>query len=132
MLLTLWIIPSGGLAAQDPSVDTDVATERGRQMFRVYCGSCHGAEARGDGPIADILRIPPPDLTTVSQRNGGTFPAEQVHRFIDGREELRAHGNREMPVWGIGLQDLSRDSDQESEVTERIADLVRYLASIQE
>ena len=118
--------------AQEPAAGIDPAVERGQRMFQVYCGSCHGLEARGDGTVADLLKVTPPDLTTLRQRNDGRFPTEQVHRTIDGREELRAHGSREMPIWGIGLQDLSRDSDQENEVAGRIADLVRFLATIQQ
>ena len=28
----------------------------GGYLFRTYCGACHGASARGDGPLADSMR----------------------------------------------------------------------------
>jgi len=105
--------------------------EIGRLRFTTYCASCHGAQAKGDGTLAEVLRVPPPDLTTLAERHDGVFPEAYVRRTIDGREEMLAHGRREMPVWGIGLRDLGRDSDQEAEIQARINDLVVFLRSIQ-
>ena len=114
-----------------PTAHGDPPVDPGATLFRTYCASCHGPEARGDGPVADLLKVSPPDLTRLTERHGGTFPREAVRSTIDGRDDLPAHGGREMPVWGIGLRDLGRDHDQESEVAARIDDLVTYLASIQ-
>ena len=111
--------------------DPDPDADPGARLFRTYCASCHGSEARGDGPVADLLKIPPPDLTRIAERHDGQFSRDAVRRTIDGRDDLPAHGGREMPVWGIGLQDLGRDHDQEAEVAARIDDLVTYLESIQ-
>ena len=72
----------------------------GAQLFLSLCASCHGAQARGDGPVAPLLDTPPSDLTRIAQRNGGRFTADTVQRFIDGREARRAHGRKDMPVWG--------------------------------
>ena len=70
-----------------------------------YCGACHGAQAKGDGIVSPFMRPTPPDLTTIAQRNGGTFPTEQVERTVDGREMLHAHGTPTMPVWGTILSE---------------------------
>ncbi len=51
--------------------------------------------------------------------------------MIDGRTEVKAHGSREMPIWGFSFQDPGRTDDQETEVRERILDLVEYLKTIQ-
>src|SRR5262245_18787271 len=72
----------------------------GRALFRSYCASCHGVDARGDGPVAAQLRVPPADLTRIAVRRGGHFEASEVAAYIDGRSEVLAHGRREMPVWG--------------------------------
>jgi mono/diheme cytochrome c family protein len=32
-------------------------------LFRIYCATCHGAEGRGDGPMAELLGVPVRDLT---------------------------------------------------------------------
>lgn len=41
-----------------------------------------------------------PSLTTLRKKNGGVFPFIRVYETIDGRVKVRAHGPREMPVWG--------------------------------
>ena len=52
------------------------AAAKGQVTYARYCASCHGPEARGDGPVAADLRVPPPDLTALSARSGG---AEAPH-----------------------------------------------------
>ena len=104
---------------------------RGRLSYRLYCRSCHGEDGRGEGPMAELLKVSPTDLTALAKRNGGEFPAEKTYRAIDGRQEVRGHGPRGMPVWGIGLQDLGRDHDQEAETRARILDLVTYVEHLQ-
>jgi hypothetical protein len=82
--------------------------------------------------MREALTVKPSDLTTINQRNDGSFPTHLVVEVIDGRRHLPAHGAREMPVWGITFQTLDLDTNQEPEVERRIWDLVRYLESIQE
>jgi mono/diheme cytochrome c family protein len=106
------------------------ATDEGAQAFRTYCASCHGSAARGNGPMTDQLRKPPPDLTKFTTRNGGVFPSERLTRIIDGRD-VPAHGDREMPVWGDAFR-TSRDGLSADEVKARIAAIVRFLQAIQE
>ncbi len=36
----------------------------------------------------------------MARNNGGVFPFVRVYESIDGRVALRAHGSRDMPVWG--------------------------------
>ena len=105
--------------------------ERGAQAYRIYCGGCHGAGAKGDGPLADLLKIPPSDLTRFRAGNNGTFPVERVTEAIDGRAVVRGHGSQ-MPVWAMSFRDRGRDSDQRQEIEERIRDIVQYLESVQE
>jgi mono/diheme cytochrome c family protein len=101
----------------------------GHEMYVSYCASCHGMDAKGDGPAATALKVPPPDLTTLAQRNGGKFPTLHVRSILDGQQTLVAHGNQEMPVWGPVFQTVSgRD---EALVRMRIANLGRYLESLQ-
>lgn len=72
----------------------------GKREFDASCASCHGKDGKGDGSYARMLRVAMPDLTTLSKRNGGVFPITRVYNVIDGREEIKAHGTREMPIWG--------------------------------
>jgi mono/diheme cytochrome c family protein len=74
--------------------------EAGGQLFAGYCASCHGRDARGNGPVASMLKVPPADLTRIAARHGGRFEPSEVAAYIDGRVDVTAHGRREMPVWG--------------------------------
>lgn len=110
-------------ATATPPVDA------GRDLFLTHCASCHGANARGNGPMADRLRNQPPDLTTFTARNGGTFPSARIRDIIDGRA-VASHGTREMPVWGNGFSN-SRGGYGADEIKRRIEALVKHLESIQ-
>ncbi len=118
-------------SAPEESVDDSMRAARGRTTYRIYCRNCHGKEGVGDGPIAELLKIPPSNLTQITQEHDGVFPSEEIHTVIDGRSEVRGHGSREMPIWGVAFQERNRDTDQEDEVRERITDLVTFLATIQ-
>jgi len=102
-------------------------------LYQQLCASCHGVEGRGDGPVAPLIKIPVPDLTRLAARNGGEFPTERVRLVIDGRSDRRAHGPRDMPVWGWQLYYSRADNDEaERARTQALIDrLVNYLASIQ-
>ena len=103
----------------------------GRLLFVKYCASCHGTSAHGDGPVAEVLRVKPGDLTQFATRNGGVFPVERTRRMIDGRDVgARAHGNLEMPVWGDAFQ--IREGLTENAARARIEAIVFYLGSIQQ
>ena len=45
----------------------------GEYLYRTFCASCHGESAKGDGPVSDILRRRPPDLTAIATPGGGVF-----------------------------------------------------------
>jgi mono/diheme cytochrome c family protein len=42
-------------------------------LYRIYCATCHGAEGRGDGPMAELLGVPVRDLadSTVAELADG-------------------------------------------------------------
>jgi hypothetical protein len=50
----------------------------GQETYLKYCASCHGKDAKGDGPAAFVLRTPAPDLTTLSKRHENKYPAGYV------------------------------------------------------
>ncbi len=111
------------------------ADEAGRAEYMAACAGCHGPEAKGNGPIADVLSIETPDLTGISAGNDGLFPFGEIISVIDGRADIGAHG-RAMPVWGDRFSALSRVAeypvDSEEEARGRILSLAMYLYSIQE
>jgi mono/diheme cytochrome c family protein len=102
----------------------------GKEMFMSYCASCHGKDAKGDGPAANALKQLPADLTTLAKRNGGKYPADKVTTILRGQANLMAHGDQEMPVWGPVFWRMSQG--HEEQVQMRIANLNRYLESLQE
>lgn len=118
-------------AAAQESPDASLAVEIGAQHYRVYCASCHGPKAKGDGPVAGYLRFAPPDLSKLARRNRGKFDFEKVYKMIDGREALVGHGGPDMPVWGDAFLDARHGYSREK-AREQITQLVRYLESIQE
>ena len=96
-------------------------------MFQSYCAVCHGKDAKGNGPAAAALKKAPADLTRISARNGGKFPAVRVKRYIEGADEVPAHGTRDMPMWAGLFRSLERDT-----AAMRIQGLSDYLESLQE
>jgi len=107
------------------------AAALGASTYRTYCAACHGKEGRGDGVLAGQLRVRPPDLTKVADRNKGTFPTDRIARIVDGRQAVKAHGDSDMPVWGEALL-KTREAYNEEQVKKQISDLVSFIASIQE
>jgi mono/diheme cytochrome c family protein len=102
----------------------------GAATFNTHCASCHGARGEGDGPVAATLRVPVPNLRTLTQRNG-SFPAEWVASKIDGRDLPAAHGDRAMPVWGDVFATTSQLFVDAESSEERIEAVVGYLLELQ-
>jgi Cytochrome c len=102
--------------------------------YQNHCAICHGVDGKGRGIMAKFLTISPSDLTQIAKKNAGRFSFWQVYRVIDGREEVRGHGTREMPIWGARFQTEAKGSDpgSRSQVSGRILSLVFYLQHIQE
>ncbi len=105
-----------------------IRSVKGVDLFRAYCASCHGIDAKGHGPAAPALKATVPDLTVLSRQNGGQFPTERVKRIIMGEHVLSSHGSREMPVWGPIFHQIEEDVDRGYV---RLDNLVKYLQSIQ-
>ena len=101
----------------------------GPDLFRFYCATCHGRDGKGQGPAAAALRVPPPDLTVLSRRQNGAFPAHEVETIIRGNRAIAAHGTDEMPVWGPIFYALD---PSDARVKARISALVAHIASLQQ
>ena len=98
--------------------------------YQVYCSSCHGTGARGDGVIAKSLKKQPADLTQLSKHNEGVFPEKQVFTTIDARELSGPHSESVMPAWREVFAKSSESLGQEKAVA-RINALVAYLQTLQ-
>ncbi len=109
----------------------------GRDEYNANCRVCHGQAGKGDGSYGDLLKTRVPDLTTLSKRNGGVFPFDNVTRTIDGRGMPRAHGTSEMPIWGEAYTDKGAQYFQghayntEAYVQARMLALTEYVYYLQ-
>lgn len=102
----------------------------GATIFRNNCAACHGLEGRGNGPVSKSLKRNVPDLTGLSQRNGGAFPTVHVQTTITfGADDLLpAHGSKAMPIWGAIFHEIESDQDLGNV---RLESITKYLESIQ-
>ena len=120
-------IPSTLRAQGKPPYDVGAAAA-GEESFKTYCSACHGKAAKGDGPLAKDMKVRPADLTQIANKNKGKFPVDRVVKIIDGREPVRGHGSKDMPVWGEAF----RTTDNEAQAMERMKQLAHFLWSVQE
>lgn len=129
-VLTLTIAVALALAGQ---AGADSAT--GEALFSDHCAVCHGGGLRGDGPMAAILTVTPPDLTRISERYGGAFPRSGIARRIDGRDPILSHGG-DMPIFGAVFTERSvavQDVDGQSIlISPEAFALLQYLEAAQE
>lgn len=129
LLFGLIALGSPGRSSIDHTQIPPTYVPSGKTMYLQYCAACHGADARGDGPAAPTLRVPPPDLTLLARRNQGRFPREYVTRVLRFGPGTPSHGSAEMPTWGPIFEYM--DKNNERAVTQRIKNLCDYLASLQ-
>ncbi len=119
--------------AQKPSIQKAPAPHTsaasGEEMYVSYCAACHGKDGKGQGPAAPALKSPPPDLTTLAKRNGGKYPAAHVSAILWGKEELAAHGSKDMPVWGPVFRRIAHS--QAAEVQQRVHNITEYIEKLQ-
>lgn len=116
-----------------PAFAQDAA--EGEAAFIDYCAACHGVGAMGDGSMAALLTVPPPDLTGLAARNDGVFPLARIVQRIDGTTEVRAHGGP-MPMFGLLLDGpsvaLAAPDGSDVVVPEGIAHIATWLEEIQQ
>jgi mono/diheme cytochrome c family protein len=105
-----------------------IRSVEGPDLYRAYCASCHGLDARGTGPAAASLKMNVPDLTMLAKNHRGEFPADYARQVIVGGIVVNAHGWPGMPIWGPIFHHVERDMDW-GDV--RVSSLVEYLRTIQ-
>jgi len=118
------VIPAWAGAASD--------TDPGRATYLRYCGACHGPAGKGDGVASSFMTPKPADLTRLAEQNGGTFPFNKVMSYIDGTQDVRAHGDPVMPVWGeVFRAEAAWDMGRRTEVHGKLMLITDYIRSIQ-
>ncbi len=136
---TLLLIGAAGVALGVHAAGSGPASvhSAGQLEFQAHCAACHGADGKGNGPLSVALLHRAPDLTTYAARNGGAFPRQLAWDTIDGRPYGGDDNpSRQMPLFGLEFRDDAQRGVEalaapEWQVSERIAGLVDYLASLQ-
>lgn len=126
--LVVGVIASGLLLA-DGVRAADVAP--GRAAYLKYCSACHGSDGKGDGVAAFTMRPRPADLTQLAAQHGGKFPYVKVKDVIDGRKQVTAHGESDMPVWGELFTEEKAAAQSDAQVRGKVQLITDYLSSIQ-
>ncbi len=113
---------------QTPIQQTSAAS--GKDMFNQYCAPCHGIDGKGNGPAAPALKTTPTDLTQLTRKHDGKFPASFVAGVLQfGGGPAASHGSADMPVWGPLFRSLDKYHD--TVVQQRVSNLVSYIESLQ-
>jgi mono/diheme cytochrome c family protein len=106
----------------------------GRELFHQHCSVCNSEDAKGNGSMYDpesgepSRRVPPANLTVLSERNAGKFPADRVRNAIYSKGPNPAHDTPEMPAWGDVFYSMKSDPKG---LEKRVRDLSAYIESIQ-
>jgi mono/diheme cytochrome c family protein len=127
LAVALSSLATAGVAAEEAD-----GPERGGRLYAIHCASCHGADGHGDGPMREVLRPQPTDLTRLTERY--RVWREEVRAVLTGApgaDRIGAHGPPQMPVWGLSLMDRSRVDAQADEVAAEIEALLAFLDTIQ-
>jgi mono/diheme cytochrome c family protein len=81
-----------GRELTDPFHPDPPTLEKGKALYETYCFVCHGAEGKGDGPIAS--KIPPPT----------SYKSDRVMGFLPGRLfQVVTLGSNKMPSYAAQL-----------------------------
>jgi hypothetical protein len=125
------ILLLGGLLLARPAIVWGNDLNQGRESYVQHCAACHGTKGDGHGPLEHELKAPPTDLRRLSRRYGNPLPEDQIARFMDGRADVKAHGTRDMPVWGDEMWQYPEGSGNPNQVSDSVAHIIHYLQSIQ-
>lgn len=114
------------------------SADLGKYEYESSCAACHGPTGKGDGWYATrILKnvFKAPDLSELSKNNNGVFPFARVYEIIDGRQQVQAHGPKDMPIWGRAFSDqasyLSPYYNGEAFARAKILALTEYVYRLQ-
>jgi|SRR5579872_272162 len=125
------ILLLGCLLLIAPAIVWSNDIDEGQKLYLQHCAACHGIKGDGHGPLEHELATPPTDLRLLSKRYGKPLPEAQIARFMDGRADVKAHGPRDMPVWGEEMWQYPEGTGNPDQVSDSVAKIIRYLNSIQ-
>ncbi len=82
------------------SQELQEAIDAGKTEYTRSCALCHGEDGKGNGIYASKLLVKPTNIALLQKENNGVFPTREIFRIIEGRDDLKVHGPKAMPVWG--------------------------------
>lgn len=117
-LLCSWVV--GMTAFWNASADSDQmeAIKKGEAHYLFFCAHCHGPDADGKGPYAELLKISPDNLTALKNSSDDSV-AERVLKAVNGRHKVGEGQKKDMPVFSDNLE------------VKTIYEISEYLKSIQ-
>lgn len=81
-----------GVELTNPFHPTEQVLDKGKALYQIYCAVCHGAEGKGDGPIA--AKIPPPP----------SYKSDRLLQFPPGRLfHVITMGANKMPSYAVQI-----------------------------
>jgi mono/diheme cytochrome c family protein len=102
-----WMAPEEATAIPNPIKFEKVSIERGKKSYDLYCASCHGAKADGNGPAGASLKPKPANLSVMAG----------MHPDGDFAWKIK-NGRGAMPGWKTVLSD------------NQVWDLVNYIKNL--
>lgn len=96
-------IPEAYAGLTNPIPADDDSLERGADLYRTYCASCHGNDGLGDGPAGTALDPAPAPVARTSQRMGDDY---FFWRTSEGG--FMEPFNSAMPAWKGALDEQAR------------------------
>ncbi|MFQ5850155.1 MAG: c-type cytochrome [Candidatus Binatia bacterium] len=72
------------LKLQNPIPASSHSQEKGRRLFMLYCALCHGAEGKGDGPVAEKLSASTDLSSILGERTDGAL----YYQILNGGEVM--------------------------------------------
>lgn len=83
-----WMAPPEAARTSNPIPAKPESIQRGREIYKRNCVSCHGAKGEGNGPAANALPTPPADLAKMAPQHSDGDLAWKI-----------AEGRAPMPAW---------------------------------
>jgi len=131
IVLSAALLAHASIATQTGGVvpDDKEAIARGQTLFVQHCASCHGKDARGNGPSSSSLTVRPGDMTQLAKKYGA-FVGPHVESAIRGTNPALVHRAPNMVIWGAILRSPGGGGRDASDA--RVPDLIAYVKSIQQ
>ncbi len=90
-LASFALLTAGAVGAADPD------PAKGKEIYNLYCSTCHGPSGDGQGPVGKTLTPPPRDFTKGDFKYGGTD--QEIFDVISNGAASKG-GSALMAAWG--------------------------------